>query len=118
MVLHMENYQATLNNAFHALSDPTRRSVLARLGSGPAAIKELAEPFDMGLPSFLKHIKVLENSGLIASEKTGRVRTCTLKRDNLAAAEKWFVEQRANWESRYKNLDHLLTTLNGDTDES
>lgn len=118
MVRHMANYPATLNNAFHALADPTRRSVLARLGSGCASIKELAEPFDMGLPSFLKHIKVLESSGLIASEKTGRVRTCTLQRENLAAAEKWFIEQRANWESRYGNLDHLLTMLNGDIDES
>lgn len=114
----MENYSPMLNNVFHALADPTRRSVIARLGSGPASIKELAEPFGLGLPSFLKHIKVLESSGLTASKKVGRVRTCTLRRENLTAAEKWFNEQRAVWESRYENLDNLLTTLKGEDGES
>lgn len=114
----MENYYPTLNDVFHALADPTRRSVIARLGSGAASIKELAEPFGLGLPSFLKHIKVLESSGLISSEKTGRVRVCQLKRANLAAAEKWFDEQRTVWESRYDNLDNLLTTLKGKENES
>jgi DNA-binding transcriptional ArsR family regulator len=107
----MENYNDLLSNTFHALADPTRRSVIAKLGNGSASIKELAEPFKLGLPSFLKHIKVLENSGLIESEKVGRVRTCKLKRETLASAEKWFDEQRANWENRYKNLDDLLTAL-------
>ncbi|ASL42034.1 HTH-type transcriptional regulator [Burkholderia sp. AD24] len=114
----MENYSSSLNGVFHALADPTRRSVIARLGSGPASIKELAEPFGLGLPSFLKHIKVLESSGLIASEKVGRVRTCKLRRGNLTAAEKWFDQQRAVWENRYENLDNLLTSLKGEKDES
>ncbi len=114
----MGNYSASLTSVFHALADPTRRSVIARLGNGSASIKELAEPFGLGLPSFLKHIKVLESSGLIASEKVGRVRTCKLKRENLIAAEKWFDEQRAVWKSRYENLDNLLTTLKGQEDES
>ncbi|RAS38714.1 ArsR/SmtB family transcription factor [Paraburkholderia bryophila] len=114
----MENYSSSLNGVFHALADPTRRSVIARLGSGPASIKELAEPFGLGLPSFLKHIKVLESSGLIASEKVGRVRTCKLRRGNLTAAEKWFDQQRAVWENRYENLDNLLTSLKGEDDES
>ncbi|MDW3207281.1 MAG: metalloregulator ArsR/SmtB family transcription factor [Alphaproteobacteria bacterium] len=114
----METYSQTLNHAFHALSDPTRRYVVAQLSRGPASIKELAEPFDMGLPSFLKHIKVLETSGLITSEKSGRVRTCTLNRDQLAAAEKWFTQQRANWESRYENLETLLTGMNGYDNET
>ena len=118
MVCHMENYSPVLNDVFHALADPTRRSVIARLGSGSASIKELAEPFGLGLPSFLKHIKVLESSGLIASEKVGRVRTCKLRRGNLTAAEKWFNEQRTAWESRYENLDNLLTTLKGEKGES
>ncbi|WP_050478198.1 ArsR/SmtB family transcription factor [Herbaspirillum rhizosphaerae] len=114
----MENYSSALNDVFHALADPTRRSVIARLGNGSASIKELAEPYGLGLPSFLKHIKVLENSGLIDSEKVGRVRTCTLKRGTLTAAQKWFDEQRAVWESRYDNLDNLLMTLKGENDES
>lgn len=92
--------------------------MIARLGSGSASIKDLAEPFGLGLPSFLKHIKVLESSGLIASKKVGRVRTCTLRRENLTAAEKWFNEQRAAWESRYENLDSLLTTLKGEEGEN
>ncbi len=79
---------------------------------------ELAEPCGLGLPTFLKHIRVLESSGLIESEKLGRVRTCKLNRENLAAAEKWFEEQRAGWESRYENLDILLTTLKGEEGES
>lgn len=109
----MENYSPALNSVFHALADPTRRSVVARLGRGSASIKDLAEPFGLGLPSFLKHIKVLEGSGLIVSEKAGRVRTCRLRRENLVAAEKWFEQQRATWQSRYENLDSLLITLKG-----
>ena len=113
----MENYSLSLNDVFHALADPTRRSVIARLGNGSASIKELAEPFGLGLPSFLKHIKVLESCGLIATIKVGRVRTCELKRENLIAAEKWFDEQRAAWQSRYDNLDNLLISLK-EQDES
>ena len=114
----MENYSPVLDNVFHALADPTRRSVIARLGKGSASIKDLAEPFGLGLPSFLKHIKVLEGSGLIASEKVGRVRTCRLRRENLSVAEKWFEQQRAAWQSRFENLDNLLTTLKGEDGES
>ncbi len=110
----MGNYSSSLNDVFHALADPTRRSVIARLGSSSASIKELAEPFGLGLPSFLKHIKVLESSGLITSEKIGRVRTCKLEPVKLAAAEKWFDEQRKAWESRYENLDNLLINLKGE----
>lgn len=113
----MESYRASLDDAFHALADPTRRSVVARLGRGPASIKELAKPFPLGLPAFLKHIKVLERSGLVASVKVGRVRTCTLRHENLAAAQRWFDEQRVVWESRFHNLDTLLNALNGAEDE-
>lgn len=112
----MENYQAVLDGAFHALADPTRRAVVARLCNGSASITELAEPFPLGLPAFLKHIKVLERSGLVASEKVGRVRTCTLRRERLTAAEQWFDEQRRVWQRRYDNLDNLLHTLKGDGD--
>lgn len=100
----MENYQSALDTAFHALADPTRRAMIARLIEGPASVKELAEPFEMGLPSFLKHVKVLEASGLISSEKTGRVRTCRLVPTHLAAAEGWLNEQRAIWGARTDRL--------------
>lgn len=114
----MDHYETPLDPIFHALADPTRRAVVQRLGRGPAPVKELAAPFDMALPSFMKHIGVLEEAGLIASTKQGRVRTCRLSPDGLAAAERWFDEQRAIWASRYDNLDNLLTTLGGETDET
>ena len=118
MVLHMENHSPALDSIFHALSDPTRRAVLRRLGQGPAAITELAAPFDMGLPAFLKHVGVLEEAGLVASRKSGRVRTCTLQAEALAAAERWFDEQRAIWAGRYDNLDSLLATLGGQDNDA
>lgn len=111
----MANYQATLDSVFHALADPTRRAVVQRLGLGEASVSELATRFDMALPSFMKHINVLELAGLICSEKVGRVRTCKLERKKLAAVEKWFDQQRSIWEDRYKGLDSLLSTLNGES---
>jgi len=114
----MENNQAVLDPLFHALADPTRRAVIQQLGRGSATVSELARSFNMALPSFMKHIGVLEAAGLIGSSKVGRVRTCTLKPEKLAAAEKWLGEQRALWDSRYSNLDTLLTTMTGDRNKS
>lgn len=114
----MDNYGVALDSVFHALADPTRRAVIQRLGRGAATVSELAEPFDMALPSFMKHIGVLETSGLIVSKKVGRVRTCILEQQRLAAAERWFDEQHALWKSRYQNLDNLLQQLDGTENES
>lgn len=100
----MGNYSSSLDGAFQALSDPTRRAVIHRLVHGPAAVKELAEPFDMGLPSFMKHLKVLEGSGLIQSKKVGRVRTCQIDAENLAKVESWLAAQRELWEGRADRL--------------
>jgi DNA-binding transcriptional ArsR family regulator len=110
MVLHMENYQSPLDAAFHALADPTRRAVVSRLTKGPAPVKELAEPFDMGLPSFMKHLRVLEKDGLIGSEKVGRVRTCWVNTERLAAAESWLSEQRELWQARTDRLADYVET--------
>ena len=110
----MANQAIALDTVFHALADPTRRAVIARLGRGPATVSELAEPFDMALPSFMKHISVLERSRLVRSRKSGRIRTCELNNKSLMAAERWFGEQRALWQSRYSNLDGLLAKLNGE----
>jgi DNA-binding transcriptional ArsR family regulator len=118
MVLHMANNTASLNKAFHALSDPTRRSVVKRLIEGPATVKELAEPFAIGLPSLMKHIKVLEDSGLISSKKSGRIRTCQIKPTQLAVAEKWLAEQRALWTSRTERLAEYVETLKSKEDEN
>ena len=105
----MENYH-TLDAAFHALADPTRRAVVSRLTQGPASVKELAAPFDMGLPSFLKHLRVLEKDGLISSNKAGRVRTCRVNTERLAAAESWLSEQRALWQARADRLADYVET--------
>lgn len=113
IVSQMDNYGTALDTVFHALADPTRRAVIHRLGRGPATVSELAEPFDMALPSFMKHMRVLESTGLIRSSKIGRIRTCTLERKNLEAAERWFEAQHALWASRYDNLDNLLEELKG-----
>ncbi len=113
----MANYHVGLDSVFYALSDPTRRAVVQRLGAGPASVSELAKPFAMVLPSFMKHVGVLERSGLVCSRKVGRVRTCTLVRKRLTAAERWFDEQREQWASRYEKLDNLLEKLSGESNE-
>ena len=118
IVIHMANHPLALDSVFHALADSTRRAVIQRLGRGLATVSELAEPFDMALPSFMKHVGVLERTGLIRSRKSGRIRTCMLKRKNLEAAERWFDEQRVIWTSRYQNLDKLLERLSGEDYES
>lgn len=105
----MAQYSEVLDDVFQALADPTRRAVLGRLGSGPATVGELAEPFDMTLPSFMKHIRLLERSGWISTRKVGRVRACTIERSNLDAACHWLQEQRAVWESRTDRLEHFVT---------
>ncbi|HTM81067.1 metalloregulator ArsR/SmtB family transcription factor [Asticcacaulis sp.] len=106
----MENYQTSLDAAFHALADPTRRAVLSRLAQGPAPVTELAAPFDMGLPSFMKHLNILQTDGLISSEKVGRVRTCRVNAEKLAAAETWLSEQRALWQARTDRLADYVET--------
>jgi DNA-binding transcriptional ArsR family regulator len=100
-----------LNRVFQALGDPTRRAVLERLSTGPAPVSELAQPFNMALPSFAQHLSVLENCGLVQSYKTGRVRTYQLVPQALQIAESWMIEQRAIWESRLEQLDDYLLTL-------
>ncbi len=100
-----------LDDVFHALGDPTRRAVLARLARGPATVSDLAAPFAMALPSFVQHLAVLEDSGLIASAKKGRVRTCHLKPARLAAAQTWLDQQRVFWERRLDQFDAYVKTL-------
>jgi DNA-binding transcriptional ArsR family regulator len=100
-----------IDHVFRALSDPTRRHVLERLSKSPASVSELAEPFDMALPSFVQHMGILENCGLVRSHKTGRVRTYQLVPKRLKLAEDWMVRQRALWEKRLDQLDTYLITL-------
>ena len=100
-----------LTHVFRALTDPTRRAVLERLTHGPAAVSELAQPFKMALPSFVQHLGVLEDCGLVRSEKKGRVRTYALAPQSLKAAENWLSAQRLQWERRLDALDDFLETL-------
>lgn len=92
-----------------ALADPTRRGVVRRLGRGPTSVGELAREFPMTLPSFMKHVRVLETNGLISTAKHGRVRTCTLRPGRLALVDDWLAEQRRIWEGRTDRLEQLLT---------
>jgi len=107
----MPNQSAALDGVFRALSDPTRRAVVERLGRGPAAVSELAKPFGMALPSFTQHLGVLEESGLVRSRKEGRVRTYELQPRRLKAAESWMNKQRALWERRLDQLDEYLEEM-------
>lgn len=104
----MEHYSEQLNGVFQALADPTRRAVLGRLSRGPASISELAKPFGMALPSFMKHIHLLEESGWIRTRKEGRVRTCAIEEKAFDRAEAWLSAQRAFWEARFDRLDAFL----------
>lgn len=104
----MDYYSERLTDIFQALADPTRRAVLGRLGQGPASISDLAKPFDMALPSFMKHIRLLEESGLINTHKQGRIRTCTIESKPFAMIEDWLSAQRAIWEGRTDRLEQLV----------
>lgn len=107
----MPNQSLALDQVFQALSDPTRRAVLQRLSSGTAAVSELSAPFEMALPSFMQHLKLLESCGLVSSTKEGRVRTYALSPEPLTAAESWLSGQRAHWQQRLNRLDDYLTGL-------
>jgi len=100
--------RAALDRVFQALADPTRRVMVERLSRGPASVSELAAPFEMSLPSIVQHLQVLEASGLIRSEKVGRVRTCRIGEAALGSAERWITDRRATWERRLDRLGQYL----------
>ncbi|HYE28493.1 MAG TPA: metalloregulator ArsR/SmtB family transcription factor [Allosphingosinicella sp.] len=110
----MLNESRRLDLVYHALADPTRRGMLARLSRMPASVSELARPFSMSLPAVMQHLRLLEASGLVTSEKQGRIRTCRLQPRALAAAEGWIAEQRALWEGRTDRLEDYLATMKGE----
>lgn len=105
----MAQQTAHLDDVFQALSDPTRRAVIDRLGRGPASVSELAEPFDMALPSFMKHVRALEQGGWITTNKVGRVRTCTLDAAPFSAVENWLQRQQEIWEAHTDRLERFVT---------
>jgi len=101
----------SIDGVFHALADPTRRQVIERLVSGPASTSELASSFDMALPSFTQHLRVLEDAGLVTSAKSGRVRTYQIAPAGLALADGWLAEQRRIWEQRLDRFDAFVLDL-------
>jgi DNA-binding transcriptional ArsR family regulator len=111
MLNHLHKSDMRLDRAFQALADPARRGMLARLARGPATVTELAEPLKISLPGVLQHLKALEASGLVASEKKGRVRTVRLRGKALSAAEGWIAEQRGAWEAQLDRFEDYVSTL-------
>lgn len=107
---HMLN-QPSLDLAFQALADPSRRAMIARLAQGPASVSDLARPFTMSLPAVMQHLAVLETAGLVCSEKTGRTRTCRIEPQALSEVEGWINAQRTAWERRLDRLGAYLDEL-------
>jgi DNA-binding transcriptional ArsR family regulator len=107
----MVNQSPGLNLTFQALADPTRRVMVEQLGRGPASVSELARPLAISLPGVIQHLHVLEATGLVRSEKVGRVRTCRIEPVALQPAEQWIIERRVMWERRLDRLgDYLAET--------
>jgi DNA-binding transcriptional ArsR family regulator len=104
----MLNQSQTLDVRFHAMADPGRRLMLERLSRGPASVSELAQPLDMSLSAVVQHLQVLEKSGLVRSEKAGRVRTCRIEPAALRSTEEWIARRRATWERRLDRLGDYL----------
>jgi DNA-binding transcriptional ArsR family regulator len=107
-----------LDRVFGALADPTRRALVHRLCLGPASVSELAAPFSVTLAAVIQHLQVLEASGLVKSEKIGRVRTFTVTPSSLRLAERWIAERRTAWERRFDRLGDLLANLPDESEGS
>ncbi len=103
--------ESYLDHAFAALADPARRAMLARLSRGPASVSELAQPLPMSLPAVLQHLKALEDSGLIRTEKKGRVRTAQMQGSAIAEAEQWLTDRRTEWEAHADRLENFLASI-------
>ena len=97
-----------LDGIFHALGDPTRRAILEKLSQGPISVSRLAEPLKITLAAVVQHLQVLEESGLVQTEKVGRVRTCRIEPGGLSVAEQWIADRRSMWERRLDRLGDLL----------
>ncbi len=104
----MSDNKPNVHRIFHALGDPTRRTIMEKLSEGPISVSQLAEPLEVTLAAVVQHLQVLEESGLVRTEKVGRVRTCRLDPKGLDAVEKWIDERRSVWEKRLNRLGDLL----------
>ena len=104
----MNRKKPSIDGVFHALGDPTRRAILEKLSQGPISVSRLADPLEMTLAAVVQHLQVLEESGLVQTEKVGRVRTCRIEPAGLSAAEQWIADRRSMWERRLDRLGNLL----------
>jgi DNA-binding transcriptional ArsR family regulator len=104
----MPAQRASVDRVFHALGDPTRRAIVEKLSEGPVTVSNLAEPLSITLAAVVQHLQILEDSGLVRTEKVGRVRTCRIKAKGLTVAERWINERRSLWEKRLDRLGHFL----------
>jgi DNA-binding transcriptional ArsR family regulator len=109
----LKQRERELDLVFHALADPSRRVMVERLSRGPASVSELAEPLAMTLPAVVQHVQVLEASGLVRTEKVGRVRTCRIVPKTLTSAEQWISQRRSSWERRLDRLGDYLAEQPG-----
>ncbi len=105
---------AAIDRLFHALSDPTRRAIIDRLSRNPVAASQLAAPLRISVPAVMQHLKVLETSGLVRTEKVGRVRTCRIDPHGMSAAERWISDRRSMWERKLDRLGVLLAEADGE----
>ncbi len=104
----MSSPKDDIDRIFHALGDPTRRALVERLSAGPMSVSSLATPLDVTLTAVMQHLQVLEESGLVRTEKTGRVRTCRVEPAGFAVLQKWLADRRSLWERRLDMLGDLL----------
>jgi DNA-binding transcriptional ArsR family regulator len=104
----MPRPQVSVDRVFHALGDPTRRAIVEKLSEGPVSASRLAAPLDITLTAVVQHLRVLEESGLVRTEKVGRVRTCSIATAGLSALERWIRDRRSMWERRLDRLGDLL----------
>ncbi len=107
----MPNARLDIDRVFHALGDPTRRAIVEKLAQGPISVSRLAAPLAITLAAVVQHLQVLEQSGLVRTEKAGRVRTCSIEPAGLSAAERWFADRRSVWERRLDRLGEKLADL-------
>lgn len=105
----MQKKKPDIDRVFHALGDPTRRAIMERLSEGPISVSRLADPLAITLAAVVQHLQVLEESGLVQTEKIGRVRTCRIEPAGLSAAMQWIVDRRSTWERRLDRLGDLLS---------
>jgi DNA-binding transcriptional ArsR family regulator len=104
----MSRGRIDIDRVFHALGDPTRRAMVERLSKGPISVSRLAEPLAITLAAVVQHLQLLEQSGLVHTEKVGRVRTCRMEPAGFSAAEQWISDRRSMWEKRFDRLGDLL----------